>query len=140
MVMVPYVKAEIERREKTDPTFDLWLFPGMELTALGGKQCLILFDADLSEEWWRQAQGALGIEYANVDENAATAPPRVTHLTCHYPDIAERLDQFEGLKGRYIILPNVSQGSAHTVLVKGGHGEFSRMKYVGGYLDNCQTI
>ena len=37
MVMVPYVKKAIEDRNEIDPEFDLWLFPGMELTACGGK-------------------------------------------------------------------------------------------------------
>ena len=44
MIMVPYVQRELEERRKADPGFDLWLFPGMELTASGGKQCLIIFE------------------------------------------------------------------------------------------------
>ena len=44
MTMIPYVQSEIAARMEADPEFDLWLFPGMELTASGGKQCLILFD------------------------------------------------------------------------------------------------
>ena len=60
MIMVPYVQRELKERRKADPGFDLWLFPGMELTASGGKQCLIIFDADLSEDWRTQAQGRLG--------------------------------------------------------------------------------
>lgn len=139
MVMVPYVQKAIAERGQADPDFDLWLFPGMELTARGGKQCLIMFDADLSEEWWQQAQGKLGIEYANLDKLSG-AGPRVTQLTCLYPDIAKLLDDLEGLRGKYIVLPNVSQGNSHTVLTDGAHGDFRRMPYVGGYLDRDQTI
>lgn len=41
--MVPYVREAILRREAKEPGFDLWLFPGLELTFQGGVQCLILF-------------------------------------------------------------------------------------------------
>lgn len=139
MVMVPYVQRAIEDRRQTDPDFDLWFFPGMELTASGGKQCLIIFDADLSERWREQAQGKLGIAYANLDKLSAVGP-KVTQLTCLYPDIAKLLDELEDLRGRYVVLPNVSQGNNHTVLTDGGHGDFRRMPYVGGYLDRAQTI
>ena len=139
MVMVPYVQRAIQERKQADPGVDLWLFPGMELTASGGKQCLIIFDADLSESWREQAQGKLGIAYTNLDKLSA-AGPRVTQLTCPYPDIARLLDDLEDLRGKYIVLPNVSQGNNHTVLTGGGHGDFRRMPYFGGYLDRAQTI
>ena len=139
MVIVPYVQRVIEERKKSDPNFDLWCFPGMELTASGGKQCLIIFDADLSERWREQAQGKLGIAYAGLNNLTATAP-KVTQLTCLYPDIAKLLDELEDLRGKYIVLPNVSQGNNHTVLTDGGHRDFRRMPYVGGYLDRAQTI
>ena len=139
MVMVPYVQKTIKDRRKTDPNFDLWFFPGMELTTSGGKQCLIIFDADLSEAWREQAQGKLGIAYASLDKLSAVGP-RVTQLSCHYPDIAKLLDEHDELRGRYVVLPNVSQGNNHTVLTDGGHGDFRRMPYVGGYLDRGQTL
>jgi chromosome segregation protein len=139
MIMVPYVQQSIAERKKADAMFDLWLFPGMELTASGGVQCLIIFDRDLSEEWRKQAQGKLGIVYADLDEKSAKGP-KVTQLTCNYADIGSLLDQLEGLRGRYIVLPNVSQGGNHTVLTDGAHADFRRMPYVGGYLDQGQTI
>ena len=137
--MVPYVRRAIEVRRQTDRNFDLWLFPGMELTARGGKQSLLIFDADLSQQWCEQAQGKLGIAYATMDKLTAVGP-QVTQLNCSYPEIAELLDELEGLLGRYIILPNVSQGNKHTVLTNGAHADFRRMPYFGGYLDRGQTI
>ena len=139
MTMVPYVQRAIEVRMKSDPNFDLWFFPAMELTARGGKQCIIIFDSDLSEEWRKQAQGKLGIVFADFDQKDAVAP-KVTQLVCSYPDIAGLLDQLDGLRGKYIVLPNVSQGNSHTVLTDGAHADFSRMPYVGAYLDRNQTI
>ena len=139
MVMIPYVRRAIEERKQAGPDLNLWLFPGMELTASGGKQCVIIFDADLSEEWREQAQGKLGIQYAGLDKLTPTGP-KVTQLTRPYPDIAKLLDEIEGLRGKYIVLPNVSQGNSHTVLTDGGHRDFRRMPYVGGYLDRGWTI
>lgn len=139
MVMVPYVQKAIAERKKADESFDFWLFPGMELTASGGKQCLIIFDANLSEDWRKQAQGKLGIVYADLDENSAKALG-VTQLTCNYADIGSLLDELAGLRGKYIVLPNVSQGNQHTVLINGAHADFRRMPYVGAYLDQNQTL
>jgi type III restriction enzyme len=139
MVMVPYVQEAIARRKAADPSFDLWLFPGMELTARNGVQCLILFDAGLSEDWRREALGKLGIVIADLDDKAIKAK-RVLQLNCSYPDIASELDTVQGLVGRYIVLPNVSQGGRHTVLRDGAHADFKKMSYVGGYLDHGQSI
>ncbi len=139
MIMVPYVQKAIEERMNCDPDFDLWFFPGMEITARGGKQCIIIFDADLSEDWRKQAQGKLGILFADIQEKQAIASP-VTQLDVSYPEIACLLDELEDLRGRYIVLPNVSQGGSHTVLTHGGHKDFLNMPYVGGYLDKGQTI
>jgi type III restriction enzyme len=139
MIMVPYVQRAIAERKAKDSTFDLWLFPGMELTATGGKQCLILFDADLSEEWWKIAQAKLSIAYAGLDEKAAKAPA-VTQLTYNYADISAELSSIADLVGKFIVLPNVSQGNSHTVLVDKSHADFRRMACVGGYLDAGQTV
>lgn len=139
MVMIPHVHQAIAQRVSQDPSFDLWLFPGMELTCRHGVQCLILFDADLPDEWRKEAQSKLGITVAslNVDEKQG---PRVTQLDFSYPGIANRLDGVTELQGRYIVLPNVSQGGQHTVLTEGSHADFKSMSYVGGYLDSGQNI
>ncbi len=139
MVMVSYVEKVVAKRIQSDPNFTLWVFPGMELTASGGKQCLILFDCNLSESWRRQAQGKLGIVYADLEEKHSIAP-KVTQLNCNYTEIAHELDDLVGLRGKFIILPNVSRGGSHTVLVDGAHGDFCKMPYVGGYLDRGQTL
>lgn len=139
MVMIPYVQAEISERLSEDPDFDLWLFPGMELTCRNGVQCLIIFDADLSEEWRRDAQSKLGISVASLNETARQGP-KVTQLDFPYPDITTRLDVEPKLCGRYIVLPNVSEGGQHTVVTAASHADFKSMPYVGGYLDAGKNI
>ncbi|CAA2144946.1 hypothetical protein MBLL_04066 [Methylobacterium bullatum] len=137
--MIPYVQRAVAERKLADANFDLWVFPGMELTTRGGVQCLILFDADLSEEWRREAQARLGIVLADLDDKKLKGR-QVVQLDCCYPDIAEKLDGLTGVKGRYIVLPNVSQGGKHTCLKDGSHADFKKMSYVGGYLDHGQTV
>ena len=139
MTMVPYVQSAIDTRKNGDPSFDLWLFPGMEITTKGGAQCIILFDSDLSQSLRNQAQNRLGISLPEKDGMGAVSM-KVQQLTHSYPDIAELLDTIPELRGKYIVLPNVSQGNNHTVLKDGAHADFRRMSYVGGYLDRNQSI
>ena len=139
MIMIQYVREEISRREENDPEFDLWLFPGMELTTRGGRQCLILFDASISDQLCRAVRGKLGITDANLNMRDAKGPA-VTQIACAYPDLATEIETLNGISGKYIILPNVSQGGSNTVLRHGDHADFRRSPYVGGYLDQDQSI
>lgn len=141
MVMVRYVKDVIAARVAQDSSFDLWLFPGMELTCHGGVQCLLIFDADLGDEWIIAAQGKLGTTTPGHSDLAPRCPHPVQQLNVHYPDIAAELDSIgPDIRGKFIVLPNVSQGGTHTVLTAGKHADFRKMPYVGGYLDHGQNI
>jgi chromosome segregation protein len=137
MVMAKYVLEEIAQRNANGTDPDLWIFPGMELTLQDGVQCLVLFDAELPQALWQQAQGALGIDIATDFLSATTGP--VQQLDFPYDEIASRLD-VEKLRGRYIVLPNVSQGGQYTVVSQAKHKRFREMPYVGGYLDAGQTL
>lgn len=139
VVMASYVRARLKARRDAGEQIDLWFFPGMELTAHTGVQALILFDHDLHEEWIKPAQAKLGIPHPDVDP-MKTKAPKVTQTTCGYHEIGGLLDEFEKLRGRYIVLPNVSDSSKHSVLYDGGHAHFRQMPYVGGYLDAGQSI
>jgi chromosome segregation protein len=74
MVMVKYVLEEIAQRTRNGADPDVWIFPGMELTLQDGIQCLVLFDAELPEALWQQAQGGLGIDIAGDFLSATTGP------------------------------------------------------------------
>jgi type III restriction enzyme len=140
VVMATYVRARLKQRIQDGEDIDLWFFPGMELTARSGVQALILFDHDLEDDWIKQAQAKLGIPHPDVDPMKARSP-KVTQTTCDYHEIGDALDEFEKLRGRYIVLPNVSgNGSKHSVLYDGGHAYFRQMPYVGAYLDVGQTL
>ncbi|MBV8848208.1 MAG: AAA family ATPase, partial [Methylobacteriaceae bacterium] len=137
--MVKYAIDEVKRRISTDDDPDLWIFPGMELTLQGGCQCIILFDCDLEPRWWIQAKGNLGINHAGIDYQGSKGAP-VAQLSYPYVEIPSKLDPIPQLKGRYIVLPNVSDGGQHTVATSGEHKNFREMTYVGGYLDKGQNI
>nr|WP_167767586.1 AAA family ATPase [Bradyrhizobium frederickii] len=136
--MARYVADELERRRLAGAPADVWLFPAMELTAKHGCQCIILFDADLPLDWQAQAQAYLGIATAAIDPQSASAK-QPTPLDLAYWEIDERLKKHTELQGRYIILPNVSDGG-NSVLRKNFHDDFRKMPYVGGYLDAGQVF
>jgi type III restriction enzyme len=139
MVMVKYVIDDVKQRIAAGADPDLWIFPGMELTMQGGCQCIILFDCELEQQWWIQAQGNLGINHAAIDVTVSKGAS-VTQLPYPYVEIPLKLDPIPQLKGRYIVLPNVSEGGQHTVVTNGEHKNFREMSYVGGYLDKGQSL
>jgi chromosome segregation protein len=138
MVMVKYVLDEIAQRISNGADPDLWIFPGMELTLQDGMQCLVLFDSELPQALWQQAQAVLGIDISADFMSATTGP--VQQLNFPYDEIASRLDPVEKLHGRYIVLPNVSQGGQYTVVSQAKYKRFREMPYIGGYLDAGQTL
>ncbi len=138
MVMAHYIKKELELREIVDAP-DLWFFPGMELTLKNKAQCLILLDSDLDETLWNDIQSKLGITVSNINTHSAVSG-KVEQLEFEYEKLDKFLKAIKAIKGKYIILPNVSEGGNHTVLKEGHHQSFKNMPYVGGYLDNCKNI
>lgn len=139
LVMWESVRDEIQHAKSTDPDLDIWCFPGMELTARGGVQCLIIFDADLSNHWLQHALNKLGIAHEEGFEFKCVGN-KVEQLEIEYHEIEAHLNATPQLRGRFIVLPNVSQGGQHTVLKDGWHSKFRSMPYVGGYLDVGQTV
>jgi chromosome segregation protein len=139
MVMAKYAIEEVKQRVAAGNDPDLWIFPGMELTLQGGCQCIVLFDCDLEPQWWIQAKGNLGINHAGIDMHASKGAS-VTQLGYPYVDIWTKLDPIPQLCGRYIVLPNVSEGGQYSVVTNAEHKNFREMPYVGGYLDKGQTI
>lgn len=113
------------------------VFPGMELTLAVPCQALVLFDADIPIECLPCLYTVLG-----VTQNDQSHP---THLQATRLDInsfeklAEMLDRIDYLRGRYILLPNVSEGGNATMLRSGFAQAYRSMPCVGGYLDGPVT-
>ncbi len=138
----PYVKAaaaaEVDPMGKPIPEEDqLVVFPGIELTLSSPPcQAILLLDANFDEAKFGDILTALTIEVtpdatnklASVD---SVSPTSVTGLN----DLEERLNQHKWLKGKFVILPNVTDGGYKTIFRDGFDKHYKEMHCVGGYID-----
>lgn len=138
----PYVKAaaasEVDTTGNPIPKEDqLVVFPGIELT-LSSPPCqsILLLDADFDEAKFGDILTTLTIE-ATVDTKSKLAsvdsvsPTSVTGFN----DLEEKLNQHKWLKGKFIILPNVTDGGYKTLFRDGFDKHYKEMHCVGGYID-----
>ncbi len=112
----------------------LVVFPGMELTLGVPCQALLLLDPDFPDDRLDGLLHRLGLE---VTDPAQPALGQVVPLGSidSLRKLQEHLDEVPWLKGRYIVLPNVSDGGRHTLLRAGGQHKYKDMPCVGGYVD-----
>lgn len=113
------------------------VFPGMELTLSVPCQAIIIFDADIPLECLPCMYTVLGV---TQNDNALPTHVQTTRLDIASLDgLAQMLDRVEQLRGRYIILPNVSESGSSTMLRSGFATAYRSMPCVGGYLDGSVT-
>lgn len=138
LAFFPFIKAAASEELGSDgaplrPEERLVVFPGLELTFQLPCQALLIFDADIPLEHLDPLPGALGYEAAPA---ADAATPQTTSLHLNHPDeVYERLEQRPTLKGRFIVLPNVTEKGHQTILRKGFNHQYKKMIPVGGYVD-----
>ncbi len=116
------------------PEDRLIVFPGMELTLAVPCQALLIFDSTFPQDMFKFVLTALAIQ-PNADTASTTAPTRVLDQFPTLEKVHEDLDKHDFLRGRYILLPNVSESGGHTLLRQGQGPKYRRMPCVGGYLD-----
>ena len=109
------------------------VFPGMELTLAVPCQALIIFDANLPKDLFPLILNKLAIAQAPDDQSKSTPPDRLRYRS--FKELQDALDEHAFLKGRYITVPNVSEGGASTLLRAGHAIHYRDMPCVGGYLD-----
>lgn len=135
---VPYVRkaAAQERAEDGSALADkerVVVFPGLELTLAVPCQALLLLDADFPDEWFDTVLTALAIAPHPATEAKG---PEVKRLAFDsIGQVVESLDKQTVLRGRYIVLPNVSDGGGSTLIRKGMAPKYVSMPCVGGYVD-----
>jgi len=141
-VFFPYVKAaaasEVDATGNPISKEDqLVVFPGIELTLSSPPcQAILLLDADFDETKFGDILTTLTID-ATIDTQSKLAsvdsvsPTSVTGFN----DLEERLNQHKWLKGRFIILPNVTDGGYKTLFRDGFDKHYKEMHCVGGYID-----
>ncbi|MEO7300520.1 MAG: TrlF family AAA-like ATPase [Verrucomicrobiota bacterium] len=110
------------------------VFPGMELTLAIPCQALLIFDADFPEDLFSLALTALAMTPTESAEQYCAEVRRLDEVTT-FDKLYEQLDRHEYLRGRYIVIPNVSEGGTSTLLRSGHASHYKSMSCVAGYLD-----
>ena len=106
----------------------------MELTLNVPCQAILVFDADFPDDLFSLVLTALAIN-PSKDTDAKTAETKRLDHVITLEMLRSELDKHEYLKNKYIILPNVSEGGADTLLRHGNAPKYAGMPCVGGYLD-----
>lgn len=127
------VAERLRARKDSGEVLDLHLLPGMELTCKDSAQAILLFDADLPRALFEKARSKLSLP-TDCSEHLSVGIA-VNLLSANVDELQAILEADSELKGRFIILPNVTPKGHKTVLRVGFHKRFADMPYVGGYLD-----
>ncbi|MFQ1003659.1 TrlF family AAA-like ATPase [Modestobacter sp. SSW1-42] len=112
----------------------LVVFPGIELTLGVPCQALLILDADYPEDRFDGVLEALAISIVSETQDRLPAVSGIEHITS-LKALYDHLDQRDYIRGRYIVLPNVTDSGHQTLLRTGLHGKYKEMPCVGGYLD-----
>lgn len=115
------------------------VFPGIELSLSNpASQCIIIFDSDFSDANLDSVLNFLGINPANEFEKITVETHRISQDIIHdLVHLHRKLDELAYCKGKYIILPNVGNGSQHSILRQGFHEHYRKMPCSGGYVDKA---
>lgn len=142
LAFFPYVKAaaaeELDDTGQPIPADQrIIVFPGVELTLTAPTcQALLLLDADFPVTLLDTVLTTLAINPAPAaDAKAATVQRIPTNVVSDLPNLYLKLDSFAPLKGRYIVLPNVTETGYGTLLRSGFSNYYAAMPCVGGYVD-----
>lgn len=135
----PHIKKAAARETLPDGTVvpdaeRLVVFPALELSLNVPCQAIMILDADFPVNRLDDVLKAL--HFDPIDSNLESLPQ-----TANLDDSDDlnqlhvKLDKNAWLKGRYIILPNVTPGGYRTLMRQQFQGKYKDMIPVGGYLD-----
>jgi chromosome segregation protein len=138
-VMVPFVRAAAisERAEdgsQVPPDSRITVFPGLELTLGVPCQALLILDADIPDSQLPLVLGSLSIDPADPSLASLPSVKRLDHFHT-LGALHEALNTHGWLQGRYIVLPNVTDGGLGTLMRSGMQAKYKDMPCIGGYLD-----
>lgn len=140
----PGIQAAAAREKLPDGTEvpeaeRLIVFPALELTLSVPCQGILILDADFPVN---RLDDVLKAMHFDPIDPALDVIPQTTVL----PDSGDinalhgKLDKNDWLKGRYIILPNVTPKGHKTLLRQSFQAKYSAMTSVGGYLDGSAAV
>ncbi len=145
LAFFPYVKkaAQDELDDSGDPVSDekkIIVFPGIEMTlAVPPCQALLILDAEFPENLLQSVLTSLAITPAPPanSKHHPTVQPIPQTVINGFADLYEKLNSHEYLKGRFTVLPNVTDGG-HGSMLRSGFADFYKtMPCVGGYTDGA---
>ncbi len=141
MEFVDYIRtaAANEQDENGEPVPSearLVVFPAMELTLVQPCQAIIIFDSDFPSNLFPVVYASLAL-HPTSKANSQTA--EVQQLNFTLKQLHDTLDGNVALRGRYIVLPNITDGGHQTLMRAHFQGHYSKMPCVGGYSDKALT-
>jgi len=138
----PYVKAaamaEVDATGNPISKEDqIIVFPGLELTLSSPPcQAILLLDADFDETKFGDILTALTVVATDpINSKLAKVESVSPTSITGFNDMEERLNQHPWLKGKFIILPNVTTAGYKTLFRDGFEKHYKEMHCVGGYVD-----
>ena len=142
LAFFPYIKlaANNEVHDNGQPLSDsekLVVFPGIELT-LSNPPCqvLLILDANFPEDQFSRILNKLSIEPSPVEaESTIETRPISATVVNDLNDLHTKLDSIDVLKGKYILLPQISRKGHKALLRKGFQEHYRNMQCVAGYVD-----
>ena len=141
MEFLPFIRRAAEDEQAEDgtslpPENRLVVFPGMELTLGVPCQAIVIFDADFPNDMFSLAMNALAINQNNAAQSKVRDVQRLGTITT-FLDLKAKLDAHEYLRGKYIVLPNVTDEGQASLLRNGQANKYIEMPCVGGYSDGA---
>ncbi|WP_084039675.1 TrlF family AAA-like ATPase [Mycobacterium avium] len=137
--LFPFIKRAAAAEQLTSGALvpvreQLTVFPALELTLSVPCQAILILDADFPEDRLNDVLKAL--HFDPIDANLDVLPQTVVLPDSgDLNDIHAKLDKNDWLRGRYIILPNVTPNGHKTLLRESFQAKYRDMVAVGGYLD-----
>jgi type III restriction enzyme len=139
LVFAPLIRAaaaaEVDEYGAPVPEAErLVVYPGVELTLGVPCQALLILDADLPDDRLPLVLEALAATQHDPDADCLPSVTRLEHIS-GLKQLYETLDQRDWLRGRYIVLPNVTENGHGSIMRTGMQSKYKEMPCVGGYLD-----
>ena len=115
----------------------LVVFPGIELTLSNPPcQALLILDSNFPEDQFSRILHKLSLEPSPVENQSTQATtPILSSVVTDLNDLHVKLDTLDILKGKYIILPQISRKGHKALLRKGFQEHYRNMCCVAGYVD-----
>lgn len=114
------------------------IFPGLELTFSTPASCqgILILDADFPQELFGLVLNTIGVvPKPDSEPTTEETTPIPSAIINSLTDLYEKFDAVSSLKGKYILLPNVSDGGHGSILRRGFYEHYIKMPCVGGYVD-----